>query len=521
MWRLTCRLLFAAVLVAGALLPSQSAEGATDTWNSSGTTADWATTANWASSVPGSADTALFNSTSDTTAITLTTLGTPTVFNLSSLSFDTAAANYTIGTTAGDAFDLTSGGTIQILGTLSATNAVETINAPLVIEGAGATYTFANNSANGTGAGAGTLNFGGGITGGNAGATVLTLSGSNTNANTISGIIANGTATTLGITKSGTGTWFLTNANTFTGGTTVSQGTLKATNVSAMGGTAGNGTVTLGDANTGANNIVMEFSVGSSATVASNFVVTNQGSGTVTLGTYGGSVFTAFSGTMNLGRSVTLNDGTGGRTSFTGQISGNVGTITITGSRVTLDNAANNFVGNIVVNPGSILQANSTTSIPSTSSVTDNGAFNLTNGGTHPIDALSGSGTVSINTGGNQTLSIGNNGGGGTFSGVMSNQDSSDVLSLTKNGAGTEILSNANTYTGNTKVTAGTLTLSNNLALTEQRDRHHRGRRHHLEQHHHTDLRRPRRQHEPGICDHDRIQRCDGPYPESAIRRHR
>ena len=59
---------------------------------------------------------------------------------------------------------LTSGGSIQILSTLSATNAVETINAPLVIEGASGTYTFANNSSNGTGAGAGTLNFGGGIT---------------------------------------------------------------------------------------------------------------------------------------------------------------------------------------------------------------------------------------------------------------------------------------------------------------------------------------------------------------------
>lgn len=54
------------------------------------------------------------------------------------------------------------GGTIQILSTLTATNAIATINAPLIIQGGGGTYTFANNSANGSGAGAGTLNIGGG-----------------------------------------------------------------------------------------------------------------------------------------------------------------------------------------------------------------------------------------------------------------------------------------------------------------------------------------------------------------------
>ena len=71
------------------------------------------------------------------------------------------------------------------------------------------------------------LNLGGAITGGAAGNTILTLSGSNTGANTISGAIGNGTATTVALFKSGAGTWVLSGNNTFTGGVTIDGGTLR------------------------------------------------------------------------------------------------------------------------------------------------------------------------------------------------------------------------------------------------------------------------------------------------------
>jgi autotransporter-associated beta strand protein len=62
----------------------------------------------------------------------------------------------------------------------------------------------------------------------------LTLSGSNAGANTIASQISNSDKGGLvGITKTGAGTWILTGNNTYTGVTTVQQGTLNAV---AMGG---------------------------------------------------------------------------------------------------------------------------------------------------------------------------------------------------------------------------------------------------------------------------------------------
>jgi fibronectin-binding autotransporter adhesin len=71
----------------------------------------------------------------------------------------------------------------------------------------------------------------------------LTLTGNNTGANTISGILANSASTTLGVTKSGAGTWVLAAANTYTGATTVTTGTLLVSNTSGSGLGSGNATV--------------------------------------------------------------------------------------------------------------------------------------------------------------------------------------------------------------------------------------------------------------------------------------
>ena len=65
----------------------------------------------------------------------------------------------------------------------------------------------------------------------------LTLTGTNTDANTIAAIIGDNTGVTS-LTKSGTGTWVLSGANTFTGATTISSGTLRLTNAAAVSGSS-------------------------------------------------------------------------------------------------------------------------------------------------------------------------------------------------------------------------------------------------------------------------------------------
>ena len=108
---------------------------------------------------------------------------------------------------------LGTGGTMQYTGALTTTDRGFSVRA-----GGG------NLDASGTGA----ITFSGNVTQTQAGGRTLGLNGSNTGANTLSGVIGDRTALTelTSITKSGTGKWALTGANTYTGATTVDSGTL-------------------------------------------------------------------------------------------------------------------------------------------------------------------------------------------------------------------------------------------------------------------------------------------------------
>jgi autotransporter-associated beta strand protein len=93
-----------------------------------------------------------------------------------------------------------------------------------------------------------------------------------------------------------------------------------------------------------------------------------------------------------------------------------------------------------------------------------NGGFQMTDGQWVFADALTGSGAVTMNVdyayGWMNHLTVGVNGGGGTFTGTISDSGSDDTVRLTKTGGGTQILTGTNTYRDSTNVNGGKLTVS-------------------------------------------------------------
>jgi fibronectin-binding autotransporter adhesin len=269
----------------------------------------------------------------------------------------------------------------------------------------------------------------------------------------------------LQIVKQGTGTFTLSpSVGTFQG-LTISNGT-----VLAGSGNYGSATITLGDAATGVSNVAfLTTSVGSSR----NITVSSNGSGTATIGstTGAGTGNVNFSGLITLNRATTMTAASTDRTTWTGKITGNVGTLTFTGGqRTVLDNLTNDFVGNVIITgTNTVLQtgvATGTEHIPNASSVTvDTGAIlKLAGvaGSAETINGINGSGTIQRHDGlsGLVTLTIGSADGGGSFNGVLGNGAGS--LALVKAGTGTQTLNRVggnNAAIGSVTVNAGELTL--------------------------------------------------------------
>ncbi len=312
-----------------------------------------------------------------------------------------------------------------------------------------------------------------------SGVRVLTLNVANGAADndlTISGIISDlGTHRGEKISKTGNGKLTLTRANTYTGQTTVSAGQLRGTANTAFG----SGAIVIGDTASNAS-----LYLGNRADISNPITVSALGSGTVVIGadnTGTGADAATITGLLTLNRATTLSgEIAADRLGIDGRITGNVGTLTVTGgSRVTFLSTLNDFTGNIVVTgAGTVLQASVATAaetIPNGSSVTvDAGAVLqlASSSGAETINALNGAGTVRTFLTGTfgSGLVVGSAGGSGTFSGVLQNGTIGNPLSFTKTGGGTETLSGASTYTGTTTVSGGTLVLTGSLTGTPTMD---------------------------------------------------
>ncbi|MGZ5506583.1 MAG: beta strand repeat-containing protein, partial [Limisphaerales bacterium] len=247
------------------------------------------------------------------------------------------------------------------------------------------------------------------------------------------------------VAKAGTGTWTLSGANTHSGGTTFTAGTLNIANPSALG----SGTISFNGGsfdNTTGSDLTLANSVsipGSSTYVGSANNMTFNGTTTLTASktltvtantvTLGGAVSGAFtltkagSGTLNLNHA----NGHTGTTLSAGNLNlGNVaalGTNTFTVSGGTLDNTSG----------ADMAPTNALVSIGGTLTYAGS-ANNLT----FLVGQLTGNRTISVTQ---NTLSFGS---------IIEN---GAARNLTKSGNGTLLLTGNSTNTGSTTVSAGTL----------------------------------------------------------------
>jgi autotransporter-associated beta strand protein len=226
----------------------------------------------------------------------------------------------------------------------------------------------------------------------------------------------------------GNGTLVLNGADTLAGATMINAGTIKQglPNVLPNGAGVGNmlvsGTLDMGGLNGTVNGLSGGGTIDSTSAGSPTLTVTGNG---------------AFSGLIkNSSGSLALNmNGSGNELALSG---------------------ANTYSGGTTVTAGTLQLGNA--SAISSGSLNVAASANLDLNGFGPtIDSLNGGGTIDSTATGTMTLSIGNSGNGGTFSGAIKN--TSGTVSLVKNGVGTETLTGNNSYTGSTTVNNGSLVL--------------------------------------------------------------
>ncbi len=335
------------------------------------------------------------NGSSTYTGVTTITVGTLNVTHLANVNI---ASSLGKGSAAGSAADLVfNGGTLQYnqnFGAAKSTDRLFTLGT-----GGGTIDSSADShvtqpatlSFTGTGAIA--------FTG--SGARTLTLAGSSAGANLFAPLLGDGTGGATSLVKSGQTTWVLTGNNSYSGGTTISLGTLQVGNGGTTG-TLGSGPVNVNASRSLIFNRSDVFPVANQITGAG--FVTQTGAGTVVFSganTYTG-VTTISAGILSVG---TIGNG--------GIASGNLG-------------SATNVAVNLVFNGGTLQYTGLTAST--------NRNFTINAGKTATFDVTANNLTVS----GASTATTG---------------------ALTKIGAGTLTLSGANTYTGATTLGAGILSV--------------------------------------------------------------
>jgi autotransporter-associated beta strand protein len=475
----------------GILLGCASArlQAASETWSATAADGAWETGANWVSgNAPGatsgtaSTDIATFK-----TGSTCLTVLPDTGRNLLGITFDTGSVGaFTIGTLTGNALLLSNGGSIQ---NTAAVNTSQTVNAPLALQGDGGTYSFTANSTASSHAKILLINSKISGAASSSHTNTLTLNGVNTGTNSLCNVIDDGTGGgALALVKSGNGTWVLSGTNTYSGGTTLSNGTLHlnspyaigARSLTLSGGTLMNSKgagITLSSTN--AQTWSGDFAFAGKATQTDPKVSWNLhlGTGSVTLPTNrtvtvtGNSCVNGYSweaATLTVGGSISDGD--------------NNYSLTKAGSGTLLLSASNTFSGGVTLNEGTLSIGHN--NAIGTGALTINGgtlyngaARTLSNNNTHywngnftssfPINSDMNLGTGSVTMSTNISLTIGSGWGNLLIvPGIIG--ESGGSRSLTLNGAanpGYLHLRAANAYSGGTVLNSSGIRIGHPQAL--------------------------------------------------------
>lgn len=372
---------------------------------------------------------------------------------------------------------------------------------PLIQNDSGNTQTINFPIADGNAAGvnaldikanSGNLAFGGAISASGGARNIFPQGAANI---TFNGAINDGSSAVMTVTKLGTGTSFYEAANNYSGNTYISAGTIQVDS----GGSANNSTIQIGDTSGSA---AATFKLGSASggqSLSSPIVVRSGSSGTKTISSLASSGNNTLAGNITLNDSVTASSVSGGNLNLSGTsidfqsgayiitIPGD-GNTTISANFINVANGAAKIAksgaGTLTINgntstsashlmfnhSGGIINISNANAIavPTDTSYPDK--FNFLDSATLQVTAnsftlgnytdashncgfrIQGGKTATLDIASGSTLSI---------DGQIIDVPSSGSGALTKTSAGTLVLDQANSYSGGTTVSGGTLLVNN------------------------------------------------------------
>ena len=248
------------------------------------------------------------------------------------------------------------------------------------------------------------------------------------------GVVSNG-----GFIKTGPGDVTLTGNNTYSLGTTLSQGTLRAGSNTAFG----TGTVTLNAGRVSANSAVAR-------SLANNLVLGAD----MLLGSTTDTGALTFSGNVDLGaatRTLTIDSAVtiGGIISNGGLTKLGAATLTLTG--------ANSYEGATLISTGVLATVGNGVLRNNSSGYTIAPGATLSVGGLETLDTLTNNGTLLLNGG---TVTTGTGNADTSLTGAVTGTGF-----LVKNGTGALVVTGANSYSGGTTLNTGTLRVTTNTSL--------------------------------------------------------